>query len=233
VKSLTNHRHYRKAGPTFTAADRGGSLLAATPPVPGQSSKEPSLSRFQRSLYLFTLVSIIAILAAGGALMSNQMLTRTTALQEGTSFQVGQNIKTSFGVLVIEHVDEVAGLTAGDLAGNTHGIQNYITPDKIQIQVFVRFTNNLSGPVDYSPEQFQLKTLNKQEPLQLFGASIRPGTLQPGASINATLSFVTDRDGSNLWVEYHDPALNHPIYVDLGAVDNHPEKDTTGHNTHP
>jgi hypothetical protein len=200
----------------------------------GSVQEEPARFSFQLNLPLFTFLSVIIILAIGGAFLANQMLAPTNGVAlRGSTFQVGQEIKTSFGVLVIEHVDEVDGLSAADLAGNTHGIQNYITPDKVQIQTFVRFTNNLSRPVNYSPEQFQLKTVKNPEPMQLFGASIRPGTLQPGASINATLSFVTTRDGSNLWIEYQDPVFQEPIYIDLGAVDNHPEKDTTGHNTHP
>jgi hypothetical protein len=141
-------------------------------------------------------------------------------------FELAQDIPASFGVVAIEHVDKLAGLTARQLAGATHGIQNLVPPDKQQIQAQGAITNLTERPVAYSPQQFFLVTRKNgrdSKPIPLSSASVKPGTLQPDASIDVRLSFVAPRDGSQVFIGFNDPGRSKPILIDAGKTSRTPE----------
>ncbi len=178
----------------------------------------PSINRTP----LIALVLSVIALAAGGATIAVGLIERgapepTVPVLKGP-FGVSQDIPTSFGAVAIDNVEKVNGLTAKSLSGMTHGISNYVPPNKVQVQASVTLTNLLGQTVDYSPTQFRLLVGEKRKPVKELRASFRPGTLQPDASISGQLKFVAPRNGSKLWIEFVDPARGKPILVDLGKT---------------
>lgn len=173
---------------------------------------------------------VLALMTAGAVLAAKTIAGGTeTASHHGSSIPngprtAGEGIPTSFGAVAVEYAVRLGGLTSKDLAGMTHGIRNYVPPESSQVQVAVTLANQLPDTLDYTPSQFRLiagsddppgPDRRRQAPT---GASFRPGTLQPDAAIEGTLSFVVPNKRAHLWVEFRDPARKKPILVDLGPT---------------
>ena len=168
------------------------------------------------------IAAAVALVLVGGYLTAG-VISRgapkdpAIALPKGP-FGTAQDIPASFGVIAIEHVDKLDGLGAKDLAGVTHGISGFVAPDKVQIQASVTMTNLLDHPIAYDPRQFRLLVGDKKTPINEVQSNLRPGTLQPDASIDSQLKFVAPRNGSKLWIEFSDPGRAKPILIDLGRT---------------
>jgi hypothetical protein len=188
-------------------------------------------------LPLVALVLSVAALAAGGITLSVGLIERgapqpSIPVLKGP-FGVSQDIPTSFGAVAIDNVEKINGLTAKDLAGVTHGISNYVPPNKTQVQASVTLTNLLGQQtVDYSPTQFRLLVGKKRKPVKDVRASFRPGTLQPNASISGQVKFIAPRTGSQLWIEFTDPKRAKPMLIDLGKTGRTPEGAFDGFHKH-
>ena len=169
-----------------------------------------------------TLVTAVVVAAMAGGLLAGRLLLGSPApvdvVEPGPApLGIGQSVKTRFGVVAVEHAERLNGLTSKELGGMTHGVQNFVGSDKLQLQVSATITNQLDHPVAYSPDQFRLLAGGKK--LKAVGSSIGAGTLQPDAAIDARLSFVAPRDGGRLLVQFTDPGRSQPIRIDLGTVD--------------
>lgn len=178
----------------------------------------------------------VALAVAGGMLALGMVRTGrdAQALQRDASLAlhgpaaIGQDVRTSFGVVAVESMSKSAGPTAKALAGVTHGIQNLVRPDRIQIDATVTLTNTTGRAVRYTPTQFSLyatragKPGSDARPIHLSRASVPPGTLQPQASVDATLTYVAPRDGSKLWIAFREPDTSAPALFDLGRIDRTP-----------
>ena len=186
---------------------------------------------------LIALVLSVVALAAGGAVLSASVIRQGVAepsvpVLKGP-FGVSQDIPTSFGAVAIDNVEKVNGLTAKSLAGVTHGISNYVPPNKVQVQATVTLTNLLDErTVGYSPTQFRLLIGEKRKPVKDVRASFRPGTLQPNASISGQVKFIAPRTGSRLWIEFTDPARAKPLLIDLGRTGRTPDNAFDGFHKH-
>jgi hypothetical protein len=186
---------------------------------------------------LLALVLSVAALAAGGIFVAVGLIQQGAGTPEVPvlkgPFGVSQDIPTSFGAVAIDNVEKVNGVTAKDLSGVTHGISNYVPPNKTQVQASVTLTNLLGDTVDYSPTQFRLLVGKERRPVGEVRASFRPGTLQPDASISGQLKFVAPRNGSKLWIEFTDPSRSKPVLVDLGRTGTTPDSAFDGfHGKH-
>ena len=185
---------------------------------------------------LIALVLSVVALAAGGVGISIGLIDRGAAQPAVPAlkgpFGVSQDIPTSFGAVAIDNVEKVNGLTAKALAGVTHGISNYVPPNKVQVQASVTLTNLLSQTVDYSPTQFRLLIGRKRKPVKEVRASFKPGTLQPDASISGQLKFIAPRTGSQLWIEFTDPKGSRPMLIDLGKTGKTPDNAFDGFHKH-
>ncbi len=193
--------------------------MAAQPPASGRT-------RVNRVPLIALVLSVVA-LAAGGITIAVGLVQRGAPTPEVPvlkgPFGVSQDIPTSFGAVAIDNVEKVNGLTSKSLSGVTHGISNYVPPNKVQVQASVTLTNLLADTASYSPTQFRLLVGEKRKPVKEVRASFRPGTLQPDASISGQLKFVAPRNGSKLWIEFDDPKLAKPILVDLGKTGTTPD----------
>ena len=104
-----------------------------------------------RTAALVAPLALAIVLVGLGALQAAQVLTGGPAPRLALSpanqdafgrarpidglYAVGQAVPTRFGVVAVQYADKLAGLSAKDLAGVTHGIQNLIRPDQVQVQV--------------------------------------------------------------------------------------------------
>jgi hypothetical protein len=186
---------------------------------------------------LIALVLSVVALAAGGIAVSVGLIERGTPQPTVPAlkgpFGVSQDIPTTFGAVAIDNVEKINGLTAKDLAGVTHGISNYVPPNKVQVQASVTLTNLLSQQtIAYSPTQFRLLIGDKRKPVKEVRASFRPGTLQPNASISGQLKFIAPRTGSRMWIEFSDPKRATPVLVDLGKTGRTPDNAFDGFHRH-
>ena len=186
---------------------------------------------------LIALVLSVVALAAGGAVLSASVIRQGVAEPSvpvlKSPFGVSQDIPTSFGAVAIDNVEKVNGLTAKSLAGVTHGISNYVPPNKVQVQATITLTNLLNErPVAYSPTQFRLLVGKKRKPVNDVRASFRAGTLQPNASISGQVKFIAPRTGSRLWIEFTDPKRSEPMLIDLGRTGKTPDSAFDGFHKH-
>ena len=178
----------------------------------------------------------VALAVAGGMLALGMVRTGrdAQALQRDASLAlrgpaaIGEDVPTSFGVVAVESMTKSPGPTAKALAGVTHGIQNLVPPNKIQVLTTVTITNTTGSVIPYTPAQFLLYATRGKKPgpgdrpIHLTRASVPPGALQPSASIDATLTYVAPRNGSRLWVSFRDRGSSRPVLIDLGRTDRTP-----------
>jgi hypothetical protein len=188
-------------------------------------------------LPLVALVLSVAALAIGGIVLSVGLIQRGAPQPKAPElkgpFGVSQDIPTSFGAVAIDNVEKVNGLTAKALSGVTHGISNYVPPNKVQVQASVTLTNLLNDRSQaYTPTQFRLLIGKKRKPAKDVRASFRPGRLQPGASISGQLKFIAPRNGSKLWIEFTDPRRAEPVLIDLGKTGRTPDNAFDGFHKH-
>jgi hypothetical protein len=192
----------------------------ATPETGFRRTTEPVA---RRTALLVGYIAGAVALVAVGAYLAVGVVSRgapkdpVVALPPGP-FGTAQDIPASFGVVAVEHVEKTNGLTAKDLAGATHGISGYVAPNKVQVQASVTLTNLLDHPIAYDPRQFRLLVGKRRKPIDEVRSNLRPGTLQPDASIDAQLQFVAPRNGSRLWIQFSDPGRSKPILIDLGRT---------------
>jgi hypothetical protein len=182
------------------------------------------------------LLATLALAVAGVVIASNIIATGAASAPAPKPlpgpFGTAQDIPTSFGVVAVEHAEKINGTTAKQLGGNTHGISGFVAPNKVQVQASVTLTNLLDEPVAYDPRQFRLLVGSKREPVKSVKSNMRPGTLQPDASIDGRLIFVAPRTGSKLWIEFTDPGRTKPLLIDLGRTGKTPPNAFDGFNKH-
>jgi uncharacterized protein DUF4352 len=178
-------------------------------------------------LPLLILLALVLAVASTGAVLAARSVGGSESEHGHAPVPNGpltaaQGIPTSFGAVAVEYAVRLTGLTSKDLAGMTHGIQNYVPPESAQVQVAVTLANQLERTQAYSPGQFRLIAGTKERPsadakrLTPTGATFKPGTLQPDAAIEGTVSFVVPSKRAHLWVEFRDPGRKRPLLVELG-----------------
>src|SRR3954454_946924 len=185
------------------------------------------------------LVCVLALTALGaflaaGVLRGERDASAPVQREPKAGFAVGDSVYTSFGAVAVEAVQKRHGLSAKDLSGMTHGIKNYVGPDKVQVQAFATMTNLTGKPVHYDPRWFSLAVGRKDASSEGHsGASVQAGSLQPNAAIDLRLTFVVPRKGQHLWVRFRDPARSTPFSIDLGRITKTPQGALANQHTHP
>ena len=131
-------------------------------------------------------------------------------------YSINQNVPISFGSVTVESANRSQGLTAEQLSGVSHGIQNNIGPDQVQVEVVAVLSNTTDAAITYGPDQFELVTDTDKQPVQVLNSSFRPGTLAPHAHIEGTLTFITSIEAKKLLLHYADLVSGQPVVIDLG-----------------
>ena len=201
-------------------------------PKLGAGARLADPTRYRAALIsLITAVILIAGLAMAGTAIA---ILAFTAGHDGAdpphAASVGERITTSYGSFTVQHVEDIGGLTSNDLAGVTHGIQNLVLSDSAQVEVAVLFANESGSTVAVSPSQFRLVVEGTAAPVEPTGSTIRPLLLQPGASLEASLTFVVKQTGARLSVTYADPG-GAVITVPAGVLGQAPP-DSGNEHTH-
>jgi hypothetical protein len=200
------------------------SSMPAHVPPPAVLGRRPRTSSVLLALGL--VGAVLALAVAGTVLALNALggdhapAEKAFPAEAGKSygpFEVMDDVPTSFGAMSIKHAERINGLTARDLAGMTHGVNSLVREKQARISATVTVTNLLDRPVDYTPEHFVLRTASGKK-LPLVGASVKPGTLQPDASLDFRVDFNSPRTNKTFRIDYTDPGRAKPLTVDLGRV---------------
>jgi hypothetical protein len=158
----------------------------------------------------------VAAALAGTALGVHDV---TTGPGRTSLHPVGESVRTSFGIVAVEHVSVDSGLPADVLGGQTHGVRGLVSDAKASVQAFVTLTNESNAVVPYSPGQFRLRA--GAMTVAATTAMLEPGTLQPQANIDARMQFVVPRGGERLQLEFRDRDGS-SVLIELGSADKAP-----------
>ena len=198
--------------------------------MPAHVTTDGSLGRPRKGSVLFALgvvgtvivLSVVGVVLAAGAWRAgSEPVKKAFPAEPGKDygpFEVADDVPTSFGAMSVKHAERVNGLTAKSLAGMTHGINGLVREKSSRIQATVTVTNLLDRPHAYRPERFTLRTSVDGKPIRVAGASVKPGTLQPDASIDFRVDFNAPRKAKRFWIDFADPGRAAPLTVDLGRV---------------
>ncbi len=118
-------------------------------------------------------------------------------------------VATSFGSLTVHAPRVTRGVSARALAGQSHGINDYVPPERALVQVPVTLYNAGDEPVDYDAARFglMLRTRGSKRDTgsaELASSSLRSGTLPSGATVEADLAFVVPRNGADMYLRFQD-----------------------------
>jgi hypothetical protein len=161
------------------------------------------------------ILAVTGTLALLGAWLAADVIRRGQIGNVGTS----QRIPTSFGVMTVENITQVKGMTSEELGGMTHNIQGFVSAKQFQLRALVTLTNLQGHAVTYSPTMFTVRAGTGAAPIAAVASSATSGLLAPGASETENLNFIVPQDGAELWLEFRDPGLDQPIQVYLGKAD--------------
>jgi hypothetical protein len=183
------------------------------------------LSTPPRSLPLLLIIGTVALLAVfGAALGVNVITTPDDPAHQPPAWTVGDEVPTSFGAVAITDVSQLAGLSADDLAGVTHGVGDLVPPDKEQVELSVVVSNTSNRAVSYSfQDEFKMVTSTGGDASQLPGASSPTGKISGNSSLTTQLRFMAPRDGGALILEFREPGARHASRILVGATDQAPE----------
>jgi hypothetical protein len=169
---------------------------------------------------LLTLVgAFVALATLNGGSSAHEHPAGQTALQTAPSNDIGRSIPTSFGVIAVESVKKLTGLTPKQLGGMTH-FPSWVKPDQMQVQVFLEISNLKNHTIRYSPRQFRLVAGNGSR-IPILSTTFPGGILQPSASIDGQVTFIAPRRtraGAHLWLEFREPGRTAPVRFDLGSA---------------
>ena len=181
------------------------------------AGNRPVPATLLRYLPVLGLLALAIALAAVGIFQA--AATISDAVKDGASFVVGQSIPMSYGSLTVDQVEKLDGLTNQDLAGVTHGIQNLVQSEKVQIQATLQFANRSTRPVAVSPDQFRLVGGGDQAEVGPSSGTLLTGSLPAHANMDVVLDFVTPRTNRPLWIEYRASAQAQPLRIAIGPAD--------------
>jgi hypothetical protein len=166
----------------------------------------PQLSARGSRIALLAIANVVALLAVAGFFAGIVALlpARTASVSDAGPI-VGDSLPTSYGTITVQHVETIDGLTTQDLGGMSHGIADLVETDETQILASVLVVNDSDDPVVVEPGQFALFVEGSTDPLLPTSSTIKPLTLQPGASVEASVIFVAPLSGAAISVGYSDP----------------------------
>jgi hypothetical protein len=155
-----------------------------------------------------------------GVMLSIRTLIPTSSADRPRSFGIGDDVPTSFGIVAVEFVRTVDGVTHRALAGATHGVSGLVGDGKQQIQVAVALTNRGSKPLSYSVRQFRLKATVKGRTsvLQATAGDLPDGRILPDAGIEGHLDFTLPAADAAMSLLFQDAGRSAPVTIDLGNI---------------
>jgi hypothetical protein len=169
--------------------------------------------------YGWTVLAIALVATVAGLLLSVRMLNPVEPAPQ-SGFGIGDDVRTSFGIVAVEFVRSVDGVTHRALAGANHGVSGYVDEGQQQIQVAVALTNRRNQPLTYSVRQFELLATvsGKTTTLQATAGDLPNGRILPDAGVEGHLDFTLPAGSAALTLHFNDPGGPGPIVIDLGSI---------------
>jgi hypothetical protein len=133
-----------------------------------------------------------------------------------TSFAVGDDVTTSFGVVAVEHATAISGLQQDEISGG-HAAANLVEPGSIEVRVGATITNLSSNVLPFAVGQFELLDRDGNV-VPLSRVPQLPSELQPSASLEMVLGFVTTTQARPFTVRFADPFSDTTRAIGLGTV---------------
>jgi hypothetical protein len=166
------------------------------------------------------VVAIAGTAALLGVLVSVRTLMPDSSQHRSGGFSIGDDVPTSFGIVAVEFVRSVDGVTHRALAGASHGVSGLVGDGKQQIQVAVALTNRGKQPMTYSVRQFQLAaTFNgKTTLLPATAGDLPDGRILPDAGIEGHLDFTLPAADATMSLVFHDAGRSAPVVIALGRI---------------
>jgi hypothetical protein len=134
--------------------------------------------------------------------------------------QIGDDIPTSFGIVAVEFVRGVDGVSHRALAGANHGVSGYVEAGKVQIQVAVAITNRSRRALEYTVHDFKLRATikGKTSTLPATAGDLPDGRILPDAGIEGHLDFTLPAGNAVASLIFHDSGARAPVRIDLGTI---------------
>lgn len=144
---------------------------------------------------------------------------------------IGEDVSSSFGVVAVEFVRSVDGVTSRALAGASHGVSGLVDSSHQRIQVAVAVTNRSQRPIKQSAKQFTLLVARggTTKAMKPTAGDLPDTRVQPHAGIEGHLDFTLPRKRVHLTLLYRDPGAERPIVIDLGDYASRPPSADHGH----
>jgi hypothetical protein len=184
----------------------------ATEPVE-HARRARSLMRVAAALLM---VGVIAVALIG---TWQAIVTLASPSVHGDHAGIGERTTSAFGFMTVQSVDVLDGLTAEDVGGMTHGINDFVPADQAQIEVAVRLENISADAVRVDPGQFALAVAGSAATVRPTGATVRPMSLPARTTVDVSVTFVVPRAGGAMNLQYTDPVTGSRTDIPVGRVD--------------
>ena len=166
------------------------------------------------------LVAATALAAAVLGVLLNVRVMMPAPHHQAESFSIGDDVATSFGIVAVEFVRSVDGVTHRAVAGATHGVSGFVGEGKQQIQVAIALTNRAKVPLAYAVSQFQLRATvkGKTTVLAATAGDLPDGRILPDAGIEGHLDFTLPNASASMSLVFHDSGAKAPVVINLGTI---------------
>lgn len=166
------------------------------------------------------IVATAAAVAVLGLLLDMRAVALASHSSSSKVFRVGDDVPTSFGIVAVEFVRSVDGVSHRALAGATHGVSGYVGHGKQQIQVAVALTNLTKKSLAYQVRQFRLSVTvgKKTTVLPATSGDLPDARILPDAGIEGHLDFTVPAASAAISLRFDDPGRTAPVVIDLGTV---------------
>jgi hypothetical protein len=176
--------------------------------------------------------ALLVALVLGGAVLGGWWAVQNAGLSPAAfgAHHIGDDVSTSFGIVAVEYVRSVDGVTHRQLSGASHGVSGLVDADHAQIQVAVAVTNRTGQPVQSSVRQFHLavRSGGRTTLVTPTGGDLPDTRVLPNAGVEGHLDFTVPSGPVQLDLRYTDPGRGDPVVIDLGTLTS--STDGSGHN---
>jgi anti-sigma factor RsiW len=205
-----------------TAARRADVVGGTAPRAARRSTREERRARAAAAVTL--LAVMLAALTVG--LRDLGLLDRSAP-----THRIGDDVSSSFGVVAVEFVRSVDGVTSRALAGASHGVSGLVDASHQQMQVAVAITNRSQRPIHHTAMRFTLLVTagGTTRTMKPAAGDLPDMRIQPHAGIEGHLDFTLPRKRVHLTLLYRDPGAKKPIVIDLGSYASRPAAAEHGH----
>ena len=199
----------------------------------GHEGSANNAGRLAQVVAALVITGVLVATVLGAAMTFDGTQTPAGAAVRGpTANQIDDDVATSFGVVAVENVRQVNGVTSRALNGSTHGVSGLVDANHAKIQASVAITNQSGEAINSASDQFRLKVTRKGKVTyqDVSGGDMPDTRVSPQAGITGHLDFVVPRKSAELAIEYDDPAGDKAIVIQLGDADFDPA--TSGKHAH-